>query len=809
MRIALSQIVVVALGLGVYYSPLAAAEGKVINPKTLTYDYYVATTDGLDGEFWHAWHGYREGQDQVLARNANAEGLPSTLHRLSEEGATHGPPAISVNGQGQVVVVWATKIKGRWQVVRRSLQDGKWLATQSISDLGEDSIQPTVLSMADGRFVVAWSSCRDRQWRIRGCYLTADKASLTADFSPASGGAAFRPALVEHAGEVWAFWDRYQRPNYAVVGRVIAPRLGEVERVSPAEEYCLTPTALSHDSGLHVAWLRKADVIGGPGVVSQWHTLHAAVRRASDWQQLVTSDGRTVAAELTHGLMAKIDPSPVPTGGYLGSRVRPMLLADENRVWLLWERKVDHRGSTPKVTGELIGRPSANGMWETPVVITAGHVDYRLASSQAANGELKVTASRLPAKGLRIYETQTVNLREARGFTQDQWTGWRPVDLTLQAEPSPRQTISVGEKTYHLFWADLHCHNGLTADAEGEPDEMHFYARDRAGLDVVAFTNNDFYNVPLTQYEFELGHLLANRFTQFAGNGARLDGSRPDGTRPFLSLPGFEWTSRIPGVASASLSDSGNWLPPYRNRSFPNHRSVIYPPTGGPLVHFTEVGNDIERLNAAVEKAGGITLSQHNAFKLSAHSVEVGMELTSGWSNYISSRPQLFHKPLSGGARLGFTANGDTHRRAPGLSGALTGIFAEELKPAAILESLRERRCFATMGSKIFLDSRANEAMMGQDVVADNQTVELRLRAVAPRMITRAELVRDGEVVHTAVGNGTTELTVAFFDEQLSRGEHWYYWRVTQAKAAPVLPGNLMAAQGHLAWSSPHWVMVE
>ncbi len=343
----------------------------------------------------------------------------------------------------------------------------------------------------------------------------------------------------------------------------------------------------------------------------------------------------------------------------------------------------------------------------------------------------------------------------------------------------------------------MHCHNGLTADAEGEPDEQHFYARDRANLDVVVFTNNDFYNVPLTQYDFELGNLFAKKFSDTAGSG-----------RPFLSLPGYEWTSRIPGVATASLADSSNWLPPYQNRSYPNHRSVIYPANGGPLVHFTEVGNDIAKLNEAVLQAGGITLSQHPAFKLSGHPVEVGLELTSGWSNYIASKPALFYDSLNSGTKLGFTANGDTHRRAPGLSGAVTGIYAEELTADAILDALRNRRCFATMGARMFVDTRANEAIMGQQVNANDGCVTLSVQAIGTRPIVDAVLIRNGKEIHREPGNGTKDFTASFTDEGLSPGTHWYYWRIRQSRDAPVLPGNLMAAHGHLAWSTPHYVNV-
>ena len=48
-----------------------------------------------------------------------------------------------------------------------------------------------------------------------------------------------------------------------------------------------------------------------------------------------------------------------------------------------------------------------------------------------------------------------------------------------------------------------------------------------------------------------------------------------------------------------------------------------------------------------------------------------------------------------------------------------------------------------------------------------------------------------------------------FTDENVTPGNHWYYWQISQELTAPVLPGNLMTAHGHLAWSSPHFVDVE
>ena len=67
-------------------------------------------------------------------------------------------------------------------------------------------------------------------------------------------------------------------------------------------------------------------------------------------------------------------------------------------------------------------------------------------------------------------------------------------------------------------------------------------------------------------------------------------------------------------------------------------------------------------------------------------------------------------------------------------------------------------------------------------------------------------LCRNGVEIHRVSGNEDRSFRVEHTDRRLPAGTYWYYWRVTQARDAPVLPGNLMVAHGHVAWSTPVWV---
>jgi len=774
-----------------------AAWGEcIVNADGDTYDSHPSTVVLDDGTTWIAWHAYRQDKDQVLARRIDMKGNQGPIHIVSGQGKVHGPPTVTVTASDSLWVTWTAKIGDQWQVLGRNLVGGEWNAIVTVSDAQSDAIYPAATTVSDGKLIVAWSGYREGRFRILSRVL--DHGNWREPLALSSTDCdAYRPVVVaDTEGAVWVFWDQYDGEMYAVCGRKMLPEAGPIERLSPNGRHCLTPAAIATGQGLYVAWLRKADVIGGPGAISQWHTLEMAVRRDDQWEMITDSDGSETAAELTYGLMAKIAPTPLATGGYTGRRTVPMLLEDGDDVWLLWERKADHRGSTPNVVGELLARPMRGQHWGEPVVLHQGRVDYHLAEPpQVTDGKFVFLASALPRQNRRIYHRLIGNVNETTPFEQDQWTGWQPVDLPIKGELTERRQIQLDRKTYRLYWADPHCHSGLTADAEGEPDELTHYARDRAMLDVVVFTENDFiYDIPLTGYEYELGNLFARVYSQ-------------DGR--FVSLPAYEWTSRVPGDPAAKISDPSTWTVPYKNRSFANHRSVIYPPTGGPAVRYPEVGNDISRLNQAVEAASGITLTQHPTFRVTGHKVEVGLEVVAGWGSYIFRRPNSFHEPLDQGFRLAFIASGDSHRRAPGLSGGLTAIYAEDLTAEAILDGLRNRRCYATNGSRIFLDSKANGAFMGSEAKASKGEVTLTLRAIGTRPIVSAHLVRDGVELKMFEGNGNREFSAEFEDSDLSTGTHWYYWRVAQQRAASDLPGNVMVAHGHLAWSSPHWVVVD
>jgi len=768
----------------------------IVNAPGESYDSLLSASMLPDGTTWVAWQAYHASQERVLARRVGPR-EEGPIMVVSEQPGIHDVPHVVAMDADSIWVVWSSRQEGRWKVLARRLEGDAWQSTVILSDPQTDAFKPTATLVGEGKLLVTWFAGQDKRLRVWTRLLDGAK---WADATCVSSGDydAFRPVLATaHDGTAWAFWDRYEEGNYAIVGRQVYPDLGVLERVSPQGDNCLTPTAVGSKQGLCVAWVKLTDVIGGEGAVDQLHTLHMAVRGKQGWRMATNEQGNADAAVLIQGLLARMVPEPGGVWGYLGERRHPMLLEDGDSVVLLWERKLVYEGPTPllhgptpETNGELIGRRYNGQHWEEPVVLHRGMVQYHLVSEpRAYRSKFGLMCSELPRYHRRFYHRVIADLSVHVPCEEDVLAGWKPVQLPLEQEV-PRHQITVDGQSYTLYWADSHCHSNLSADAEGEVDELLHYARDRARLDFVVVQENDeIYNVYLTESEYALG--------QYFANWIRRD-------HKFLALPGFEWTARVSLDGQTDPEQyMGRCYVPETDQS---HRTVIYPPSGGPIVRWTEVGNDINKLYEAVASAGGILHTQHWHFVPGHHPCETSIEVTAGWDIYILD-PTHIHKTLNEGYRLGFVGTSDNHRRCPGLGGGLTGIYAESLTPAAILDAYRKHRVYATNGSHIIIDAKANGRPMGEEIETDGG-VTLSLLVKGSKPIVRVTLVGDGEDLKVFEGDGDSELEATFTADSLSTGTHWYYWRVEQEGVSPRYPSNMKVARGHLAWSTPHWVKV-
>ncbi len=342
--------------------------------------------------------------------------------------------------------------------------------------------------------------------------------------------------------------------------------------------------------------------------------------------------------------------------------------------------------------------------------------------------------------------------------------------------------LTVSAEGPRVLWGDLHGHSNLS-DGTGTPEDYFRYARDVAGLDVVALTDHDHWGIlPLDS------HPGLWKRIQEATRRAHEPGR-------FVTLLGYEWTSWIYG-----------------------HRHVLYFGDEG------EVHSSIDprfespqQLWAALEGRRALTFAHHSAGGPVATDWEIPpdprfepvTEISSvhGSSEALDS-PLVIYSPVPGnfvrdvldrGYRFGFIGSGDSHDGHPGLahlaspSGGLAAILAEAHSREAVLRALRERRVYATNGPRILLRCALGEHRMGAIVkLPDGEPLSapLFVRVVSPGPLERLDLVRSGALLEPSLAlEGLRDVTVQRPIEDLLPGEYLYVRAVQE--------------DGGVAWSSP------
>ena len=719
-----------------------------------------------DGAPRFVWNTYRNHFERLYTASIR-EGRRSRSQTLSAEDGAFWMPAYLAGGRDSGWAVWQTLDDGEWRVVARRLENGFWHPIETLSKRGGNALTPSA-SMVDGKLFVAWEDHSVEPQRIA---LRLPDGTLRHVSQPDLP--CYRPAVAAlSSARAGLAWDCYEGDRYAVYfTEVDGGRLSEPRRISGPRR-STDPSLWTDGRRWFAIWIAEDDV-DGKGALDQWHYIEGAWRRGDGWSP------PEEIADLSHSLLSRIEPEVGPIWGFAGRRLDPQLITHRGEPVVLWERKVQHDGRSTE-PAELL---AVGGPWREPVVLDSGLVQYTVpGSGQAPGGNLTI-AGFDPLHSLYVKELDlTAAYPPAERL---ELTGWRETELPRPGwgyAEGERPSIEIAGVKHYLWWGDLHVHTSLTADAEGEVDELMHYARDKAKLDVVVMQENDaaswlnhndqgaYRGQVLTEAEYALSVYFSRRYTE---------------PGRFVALPGWEWSDR---------TDDGK----------SNHRTAIFAGDETPLVRHTEE-DDFELLCDKVEAAGGVMNSQHPDFQLVNRPCDANIEVAAGWGVYIN-KPEKIHADLSAGFKVGFVATSDGHRRNPGVGGGITGFWAPELTPEAMVRALAEHRVYATNGSRVVLEATANGAFMGADAISANGDVRLELRAEAPRPIVRAVLVRDGDEIRQVEGAGKSLRTD--YTDRPGDGFHWYYWRIELEGESPDWPANIKVAEGHLAWTSPHRVTV-
>ncbi|MEW6356606.1 MAG: CehA/McbA family metallohydrolase [Planctomycetota bacterium] len=725
----------------------------------------IAAAVDRNGRLWCAWHAMPpEGGDDIFVRWW--DGYNTSAHqRVSAESGVNCNPVLAC-GPESTWVFWTARRRD-WRVLGSRFQNEMWHEETEVAEsthTGSQTLAPAAAVGPDGRIWLVY--LRDDGNRTTVCARVYD-GQWQPEVCVSSVGFNYRPQIAAgQDGRCWIVWDCCANRTHTVMA---AQRDGDrwlpEKQISHSQDREMIPD-ITVDAAGHpwVAWVKLQDVCNDGGVVDQKTSIVCADLCGEKWR--IHKD----AALLYQGLLAREG-----AWGYLGRRRRPMIRGDiQGGVHLFYEIKETESTPTTQASGLLLMRHWDGKAWSDVYELCREDYGYVVAHpGELPDNYIAVVARRgwqegeaqIAAQNLGIFHLPLAKLADSK-----EWAHWKPCTLPAAGDAPTRPGVVIRNRKYQLFWGDLHCHGYLSSDAEGELDELLFYARDRARLDFCAVADNDNYiNRPLTDSEWQLTQHETARLTE---------------PGKFIAFSAYEWT--------------------YAPNRQTNHRIVVYEDCGQPIFRHTDPKvRDLDGLTRSIAGRDAFLFAHHPNWTLTKSDQERNVEVCSSWQICID-KADTVRRHLDDGRKFGFLGCSDTHRRVPGLGGALTAVLAENLSREAIFEALMARRCYATTGSRILIDFSMDGRFMGEEYKT-SAPPHINIHVVGAAPIATVEVIRNGKVVKKINGRGE-RLMMSYEDFDIPKGANYYYLRVTQQGNPKNYPTNLAPAHGNLAWSSPIWV---
>ncbi len=155
------------------------------------------------------------------------------------------------------------------------------------------------------------------------------------------------------------------------------------------------------------------------------------------------------------------------------------------------------------------------------------------------------------------------------------------------------------------------------------------------------------------------------------------------------------------------------------------------------------------------------------------------------------------------GHKIGLIGSSDNHLGTPGTNdftpyvGHPTGlavVLAEGNDRSAIWEAFEARRCYATTGTRIYLDFGIDGHFMGEEFVS-NKSPAIAVMAAGTDSLQTVELIKHDESGYTVIHAEQPDGETCCFDyvDWDFKENSYYYVRLRQV-------------DGEMAWSSPIWI---
>lgn len=798
-----------------------------------TEDDFPACAVGPDGAIWCAYVAYHRGTpiqteeikqgkfESLVTRNNGDQ-----VRLLKFDGREWKPPvdvtgagldvwrpALTIDPQGTVWVIWSQNVDGDWDLFARRYDPkvNQWSVIQRVTREAGADINVVATTTQSGIIWLAWQRWENSDFAIRAQTL-GDLGKGSRHTRNFGGSNEWTPSIAaDSKGKVYIAFDTYNAGNYDtyvwILDEKVASPTGETIPIANSPRFEARPTiTVDKQDRIWIAY-EEADPNWAKDFGSRWEG-KSGVPFYLDRNIVVRclSDGKLqqTKAEIKSDLINTMYPP--------SQRQRlsfPRLCADDSgKVWLLFRRHPLTTGAGERWMSYATYYDGDS--WSTQVLLPHSEnlLDNRPALvSLKGSGLLAVYASDGRTAGTNtavennlyaaVLQAETSTKQPVLVATQSSGDG----KIVEPVHPSEAEDIrrirtyraSIGGKEYQLLRGEFHRHTEISShrDQDGPFEEIWRYGLDVAKMDWIGPGDHDNgqgreYTWWLTQKQVEMYHYPSTFIPMFTyersvvyPSGHRNVMFAKRGIRPLPRMGTAQQEDLLFGKPDMGAPDVKNL---YAYLKFfdgicSSHTSA------------TNMGTDWRDNDSAVEPVVEIFQGhRQNYEEPNAPKAAKNAEDSIGGYQPAGYVWNAFAK----GYKLGFQVSSDhvsTH-----ISYAI--VMAENRTREGILSAFKKRHSYGA-NDNIILDVRCDSHLMGDEfTVRSNPKFEIVVGGTAP--VGRLDIVRQ---IDKTMPTYVYALEPKQKDVKLS-------WTDNSAKAGALnmYYVRIMQEDGKMAWASPMWI---
>ncbi len=381
------------------------------------------------------------------------------------------------------------------------------------------------------------------------------------------------------------------------------------------------------------------------------------------------------------------------------------------------------------------------------------------------NKEIKNISNNLVSRYKFLIEFNNLKPGIYRAKAYDNYTG------KIIAQSNPMEIMDKNDEREEIFWGEIHGHTEMS-DGIGKFENLYINAKE-IGLDFAAAADHACY---FTDNQWEWMQDITNSFNE---NGK------------FCTLIGYEWAGN---QGHRNIYTSENRLKLFRG---------MYEPTSNLDVVYKEFENCENIVAGPHTRHTGNFWDHHNP------KVERFFEIYSMSGHFDIP----VNKLLNEGAVVGFTGGGDCHSgnvffspedpngqgKTPHFTSyaikyksGITAAFLKKLDRKNLIDTLRNRKTYATTSDKILVDFSISGYKMGEIGKTDRVLIKADIHGCDA--IKKIEVIKNGKVVYVEKPN-LLDYIFEWEDRKNENKKSWYYLKITQKN-------------NEIVYTSPIWIEI-